>query len=149
MRDKKLLLAVPAFTLLILSLSCHSPKAEKNLTKSDISPGTAKIVGTITAIEPVSTDSGSEGPCSKAPCIAMVKVASAVYGASFPQLVMGKEIRVKFLFTLNKTTKELFPNMADEYPGLKVGQEFTAVVAHILSPDTTVPKFRIYGYETN
>ncbi len=62
-------------------------------------------------------DNGNlSGPCSKAPCIALVKVSSARYGAAFPQLVMGKEVRIKFLFTLEKTTKELFPNMEEEYP---------------------------------
>jgi len=143
----KLLSAALAFTLLILSLSCHSPETEKNLTKSDISPGTAIIVGTITAIEPVSMDSGFEGPCSKAPCIALVKVNSASYGAGFPPLVMGKEIRIKFNFTLVKTTKELFPNLKEEYPGLEVGNRFTAIVSEIKSVDKNVPRFRIYGYE--
>ncbi len=149
MRITKFLFAIMALTLSILLLNCSSPKENKTLSKSDISPGTAKIVGTITEIEPVSDTENLSGPCSKIPCIALVKVSSAVYGASFPQIAMGKEVRMKFLFTLEKTTKELFPNMEEEYPGLKVGDEFTAVVAHIESIDETAPIFQVHGYETN
>lgn len=132
---------------LVLSLSCSSEKESKTLVKSDIAPGTAQIVGTITEIEPVENNSDVSGPCSKAPCIALVKVTSARYGSAFPQLVMGKEIRIKFRFTLEKTTKELFPNMEEEYPGLKVGDEFTAIVSTITNVDETAPKFQINGYE--
>ncbi len=39
--------------------------------------------------------------------------------------------------------------MEETYPGLKVGQEFTALVAHIENIDKTAPKFQIYSYETN
>ena len=52
-------------------------------------------------------------------------------------------------FSLEKTTKELFPNMEETYPGLKAGQEFTALVAHIENIDETVPKFQIHSYELN
>jgi hypothetical protein len=146
----------PFFTgilVLLLSLilmSCSSTKEEKTVKiLSEIPPGNAKIVGTITRIEPVLASSSLNDPCSKAPCIASVKVSSAVYGAAFPSFSMDEEIRIKFLFTLEKTTKELFPNMEETYPGLKVGQEFTALVAHIENIDKTAPKFQIHGYETN
>ncbi len=145
----KFFFAIMALTLSILLLNCSSPKENNKLKVSDISPGTAKIVGTITEIEPVSNNSNPTNPCSKAPCIALVKVSSARYGAAFPQLVMGKEIRIKFRFTLAKSTKELFPNMEEEYPGLKVGDEFTAIVSTIISVDETAPKFQINGYELN
>ena len=135
--------------LIVLSVNCSSTKENKKLILSDISPGTAEIVGTITAIEPISSNSDISGPCSKARCIALVKVTSARYGAAFPPLVMGKEIRIKFRFTLEKTTKELFPNMEEEYPGLKVGDEFRAIVSTIQSIDDTAPKFQINGYELN
>ena len=136
-------------SLIVLSVNCSSTKENKKLILSDISPGTAEIVGTITAIEPISSNSDKTGPCSKARCIALVKVTSARYGAAFPPLVMGKEIRIKFRFTLEKTTKELFPNMEEEYPGLKVGDEFRAIVSTIQSIDDTAPKFQINGYELN
>jgi len=149
MSNTKFFLMMLIFTSALIVLNCSSKEESTKLSKSDISPGTAKIIGTITEIEPVSNNSNPSDPCSKAPCIALVKVSSARYGAAFPQLVMGKEIRVKFLFTLNKTTKDLFPNMEEEYPGLKVGDEFTAVVAHVENIDETAPKFKINGYELN
>ncbi len=147
MNSIKSISAILSFTFLLLSFQCSSPKENKTLNKSNVSPGTAQIVGTITEIEPVSDSSGSSGPCSKAPCIALVKVSSAKYGAAFPQLVMGKEIRVKFLFTLEKTTKELFPNMEEQYPGLKVGDQFSAIVSVTQTVDKSEPHFRIFGYE--
>ena len=145
----KTLFAFAAMTSSILLLSCSSPKENKTLSNSDIAPNTAKIVGTVTEIEPVTGTGNSTVPCDIAPCIALVKVTSAVYGASFPQLAMGKNIRVKFNFTLEKTTKELFPNLKEEYPGLNVGQEFTAIVSHVKNIDETAPEFQIYAYETN
>jgi hypothetical protein len=39
--------------------------------------------------------------------------------------------------------------MEEEYPGLKVGDEFTAIVSTIMSIDDTAPKFQINGYEKN
>jgi hypothetical protein len=146
---RKTLFAVAAISSSILLLSCSSPKENKTLSKSDIPPGHAQIVGVVSEIEPVSDYGNLTGPCSKAPCIALVKVSSAVYGASFPQLKMEKEIKVKFNFTLEKTTKDLFPNMKEEYPGLKEGQEFTALVSHIETIDESAPQFQIYAYETN
>ncbi|NNJ53442.1 MAG: hypothetical protein HKP17_09740 [Ignavibacteriaceae bacterium] len=146
---RKTLFTILVTSLSILLLNCSSPKENKTLSNSDISPGTAKIVGTITEIDPVTDTGNLSGPCSKAPCIALVKVTSAIYGSAFPQFTFGKEVRIKFLFTLKKTTKELFPNMEEEYPGLKVGDEFTATVAHVENIDETAPKFQIYGYEKN
>jgi hypothetical protein len=145
----KTLLTILVTTTSILLLNCSSPKENKTLSESEIPPGHAQLVGVISKIEPISDDASLTGPCSKAPCIALVKVTSAVYGASFPQLVMNKDIRVKFQFTLEKTTKDLFPNMREEYPGLKEGQEFTALVAHVENIDETAPEFQIYGYEKN
>ena len=130
-------------------MNCSTPKENKTLIESKIPPGQAKIVGVITEIEPVSDSSNLNDPCSKTPCIAIVKVSSAVYGAAFPSFSKDDEIRIKFLFTLEKTTKELFPDMEETYPGLKVGQEFTALLSHMEYIDETAPKFQIYSYEPN
>ena len=149
MNIKKYLFIILIITVSILFMSCSTTKENKTLIESNIPPGHAKIVGVITEIEPVSDSSNLNDPCSKVPCIALVKVSSAVYGAAFPSFSQDDEIRIKFLFTLEKTTKELFPNMEETYPGLKVGQEFTALVAHIENIDTTASKFQIHGYESN
>lgn len=149
MNIKKYLFAILVITVSILLMNCITPKENKTLIESKIPPGHAKIVGIIIEIEPVSDSSNLNDPCSKTPCIAIIKVSSAVYGAAFPSFSKDDEIRIKFLFTLEKTTKELFPNMEETYPGLKVGQEFTALVAHMEYIDETAPKFQIYSYETN
>ena len=149
MNNKKYLFTILIFIVSILLMSCSTPKENKTLIESKIPPGHAKVVGIITEIEPVSDSSNLNDPCSKAHCIALVKVTSAVYGAAFPSFTKDEEIRIKFLFTLEKTTKELFPNMEETYPGLKAGQEFTALVAHIENIDETVPKFQIHSYELN
>ncbi len=149
MNIKKYLFTILVITVPILLMNCSTPKENKTLIKSDISPGTAKVVGTIMEIEPVSDSSSLNDPCSKAPCIALVKISSAVYGAAFPSFSKNAEIRIKFLFTLEPTSKELFPNMEEEYPGLNVGDEFTAIVAHVENIDDTAPIFQVYGYETN
>ncbi len=142
----RILVLLLTFTL----VTCSSTKEEKTVKiLSEIPPGNARIVGTITRIEPVLDSSNLNDPCSKAPCIASVKVSSAVYGAAFPSFSKDDEIRIKFIFTLEKTSKELFPNMEETYPGLKVGQEFTALVAHIENIDKTAPKFLVHSYETN
>ena len=149
MNIKKYLFSILVITVSILLMNCSTPKENKTLIESKIPPGHAKIVGIIIEIEPVTDRSNLNDPCSKAPCIALVKVTSAVYVAAFPSFSKDDEIRIKFLFTLEKTTKELFPDMKETYPGLKVGQEFTALVAYTENIDKTVPKFQIYGYETN
>ena len=149
MNIKKYLSTILVITVSILLMNCSTPKENKILIESKIPPGHAKIIGVITKIEPVLDSPNLNDPCSKAPCIAFVKVSSAVYGAAFPSFSKEEEIRIKFLFTLEKTTKELFPDMEETYPGLKVGQEFTALVAHIENIDETAPKFQIHGYERN
>jgi len=149
MNVKNYLFVLLTLTVTILFLNCSTPKENKTLIESKIPPGHAKIIGVITEIEPVAVTSNSNDPCSKAPCIALVKVSSAVYGAAFPMFSKEEEIKINFIFTLEKTTKELFPNMEEEYPGLKVGQEFTAMVAYVENIDKTAPKFQIYGYEIN
>ncbi len=147
MSNTKIFLTMLILASLVVFQNCSSQKENTELSKSDVSPGTAAIAGTITEIEPISSKSDTTGPCSKAPCIALVKVSSARYGAAFPPLVIGKEIRIKFRFTLAKTTKELFPDMKEVYPGLKVGDEFNAIVSTIVNVDDTAPRFQINGYE--
>ncbi|MCH7972589.1 MAG: hypothetical protein IH949_01630 [Bacteroidetes bacterium] len=149
MKLKTFYLILLIFSVTVLYTGCSTIKKEKTPPQkiiSKIPPGHARIVGEITKIEPVAENKDSNDPCSKAPCIAMVKVKGAEYGAGFPSLTINSEIKIKFQFTLVPTSKELFPNMEDSYPGLKVGQEFTALVAHIENIDKTLPSYLIYGY---
>ena len=146
---KRFLFTILALTASIILINCSSTKEKKTIIESNIPPGQAKIVGIISEIELVPDNSAPGDPCSNVPCVALVKVTSATYGAGFPQLAMGKTIRVKFLYTLGKTSKELFPNLKEEYPGLKAGQEFTAMVSYVESIGENTPKYQVHGYTIN
>ena len=133
-----------------LSFNCHkevtkdekTPKLEKRDT---VPPGHAQITGRIIEIEPVSSNGSSSGPCSKVPCTAKVKIESIKYGAGFP--VLGsKEVKIRFAFTLSPTTKDLFPNMDETYPGLNVGDKFKAVAGFESVVGKDQPEFFINGY---
>jgi hypothetical protein len=135
-----------------LSFNCHKEVVKDNETHSPelvkpdtIPPGHAQITGKIILIEPTLSTADSSDPCSKVPCIAKVKVESIEYGAGF-SVLNNKEIRIKFEFTLSPTTKDLFPNMNESYPGLKVGDEFSALTGFQASINDADPKFMVYGY---
>ena len=90
---------------------------------NQIAPGKCRIVGTLVAIDSAMEQSG---PCSKAPCRAIVRIDSILgYGSAFGSpLALNKQIAIRFGFTLAPTTKELFPNMTNRLPGLEIGSKF-------------------------
>jgi hypothetical protein len=90
-----------------------------------IAPGRCRIVGTLVAIDSV-LEKG--GPCSKAPCRGFVRVDSVLgYGAAFGNPVaVSERVDVRFAFTLAPMSKELFPNMTEQLPGLQIGTRFQA-----------------------
>ncbi len=144
----------PLLFFLVLSVSvfsfeCHKEVTKNNdtpkLTKPDtIPPGSAKVSAEVVSIEPV--DKNSAGPCAKFPCIAVVKLESIEYGSAFPVMSVGKNFRVKFNFTLEPTSKEMFPNMKETYPGLKVGDKFEAVVGYMETANDNEPAYTINAY---
>ncbi len=118
-------------SFVLVSFNCNKEVTKDNekpeLQKPDtVPPGHAYINGTVVEILPVQKE--ANGPCSEYPCIANVKVNSIKYGSAFPVISTGKDVEIKFAFTLNKTTKEMFPNMDESYPGLNVGDKFEALV---------------------
>lgn len=139
------LFLIIAFSTLLFN--CGSTKENGELTKLDIPPDHAQIIGEIINIEPISDDPDTETACSMHPCIAKVKVKSAKYGSSFPQLAKDQEIRIKFNFTLDPTNKEMFPEMTESFPGLNEGDKFIALVSHVQNIDPNTPDYQIYGYE--
>ena len=130
---------IVASTLLV---SCRSSKQEKtddghsspaqeyssasSLENASIAPGYCRIVGTVVHIDSILDLTDKSSPCSKAPCLASVKVDSIIgYGSSFIEpLSTGDTVFIKFMFTLSPTTKELFPDMKGSYPGLLLGSQF-------------------------
>ena len=143
-----------SFSFILSSINCHKEVAKDKTDKAlaepnKIPPGHAEITGKIVEIEPVSKLGEENDPCSKVPCMAKVKVDGVTYGAGFPVLSKNKEIMIKFNFTLMPTTKELFPNMDDSYPGLKVGDKFTAITGFTNPIGTDQPEFFVNGYSKN
>ncbi len=113
-----------------------------------IAPGKCRIVGTVVAIDP-SLESG--GPCSKAPCRAVVRVDSILgYGSAFGNpLALQAQIPVRFAFTLERTSKDLFPNMTDQYPGLAIGSRFQTDIESAVEMQSAGGRssYTVYGYK--
>lgn len=146
--------------ILAVSFSCCSKEIvheqdgrrspiQQKIRENKISPGHCRIIGTIVSIDS-SLDKGSrKDPCSMKPCNAEVRVDSIIgYGSSFPPLLTGRVIRIHFYFTLSATTKELFPNLREFYPGLQVGSSFLGdvEVLHQMNESDSTMRYAIYGY---
>ena len=114
-----------------------------------VAPQRCRIVGTLVGINQELLKEGN-GPCSKVPCRGVVRIDSILgYGSSFGNpLAIGQRVNIHFAFTLAPTTKELFPNMTETYPGLEVNSRFQADVESM--PDMNTPTdrvlYQVYGY---
>jgi hypothetical protein len=142
--------------LLLLLLGIISCNCSKDISKTPklaepnkIPPGYAEIIGEIVEIEPITKMSDKNDPCSKAPCMAKVKIESASYGAGFPTLNKNDNVIIKFNFTLMPSSKDMFPNMDEFYPGLKVGDKFKALTGFVNKIGNDQPEYFVYGYSKN
>ena len=165
-----LLRIVSAFVLVVYALSCSSADesssesvessesiqslSEQPLLPSftgNIPPNHVRIVGTIVEINENLTSTDPSDPCSRAPCIATVRIDSVKgYGAAFAGvLTLGNRIEMRFPFTLGDT-KEIIPGMIDYYPGLSLGSQFLADVEsrQVFDPGArSTIEYIIFGYE--
>ena len=159
MRNK---LMITGLVSLCFILGCSS---EKNITikknnngdaqttsaqSNKIPPGQCRIVGTIISIDSTLDKYSSKDPCSIHPCNAVVRVDSIIgYGNSFPPLRQRSSINLNFIFTLGPTTKDLFPNLNEFYPGLSTGDSFIGNISVRLVMNTSkkLKQFEIYGYQ--
>ncbi|MBW8051504.1 MAG: hypothetical protein FVQ77_14430 [Cytophagales bacterium] len=124
-----------------------TPTSNTNNNSSQIS---CRIIGSIVHIYDNFQLHDTSGVCAKAPCEAIVKIETIKRrGASFTgAIAAGEKIKVHFAFTLNPTTKELFPNMAARYPGLKKNDKFVAdIQSRLAIGGNENAKYVIYGYE--
>lgn len=96
-----------------------------------ISPDHCRIVGTVVSIDEA-LSSASGDPCSKAPCLATVRIDEVLgYGSGFTsRLAKGNQFVMRFQYTLSPTTT-LFPEMSPPMPGLTAGAQFQADVRQI------------------
>lgn len=149
--------------LVVIILGCRSTQQE-SMRRDDgqqeqkkpadpgpgIPPNHARIVGTIVSMTSFSS-ANADDPCSKAPCIAVVKIESIEgFGSGFTEPVgPGKEVRVRFRYTL-APTKDLFPEMSPPMPGLKNGSRFKAdlmMTGVSIAGEPLVKTFSVDRYE--
>ncbi len=148
MNSSKLLLPYILVFSLITFFSCNSVP-ETTLTKN-INPNNCRIAGTIISIEEISEKSG---PCSNNPCVATVKINNVIgtgFGFNVP-LIKNDTIKIKFEFTLSETSKEMFPALNFQLPGLSIGDKFIGdveMIEAIQLINSSKPKFhhRIFNY---
>ncbi len=132
---KRLSAAFSSMILFVLLLSCSSTKEmtdQKEMpapTGPGIAPGHCRIVATVVKIEN-DPSANADDPCSKAPCLATVRVENVLgTGSGFARtLPKGSEIQVRFSLTLGPT-KEMLPQVTPPLPGLSVGMKFQADIA--------------------
>jgi len=120
----------------VLALSCSAAKkgGEKEAAQMEkpaqpgpgVPPNHCRIIGTIVSIDQMLA-TGSDDPCSKAPCVATVKVEEVVgTGSGFTDMIgSGKEIKVRFQTTL-APTQDMLPHIMPALPGLQNGSRFQA-----------------------
>ncbi|HLA68070.1 MAG TPA: hypothetical protein VJN65_00055 [Bacteroidota bacterium] len=134
---KRPLVVFSAFILILLLISCSSTKdmADQNQNSAPqpagpgVPPSHCRILGTVVKIEDYRSTK-SDDPCSKAPCVATVRVEEVLgYGSGFSRtLHKAAEIRVHFRLTLGPT-KEILPEVVPPLPGLSVGSRFQADIS--------------------
>ncbi len=156
--------AMCLIVLCLFSFSCRSSRKEEAGGENSkdkvqqippigetIPPNHCRIVATVVAIDSSYRSGNSSDPCSKAPCRASVRVEEIVgYGPAFTRpLAVGEVIPVSFAFTV-APTKDLFPNMTQSYPGVRVGTRITTDVQgleDIVKEGGPHVSFSIYDYK--
>lgn len=149
---KKTLYFLFIISIFSFLIGCHKEISKDTVNNhilaepNKISPGQAEITGQIVEILPVDISLIENDPCSKVPCRASVRIENITYGPGFP--TMQKDtLMLKFNFTLMSTTKEMFPNMDDSYPGLKIGDRFIGMIGFENIMGKNQPEFYINGYK--
>ncbi len=116
-----------------------------------IPSGECRIDAEVIKIDSTLLGDGSNDPCSKAPCIAWIKVKNIIgYGAGTATVKKGDTLKTKFAFTLNPTTKETFPTLKEQLPGLSEGSSFRADIQLLPSDPSSMKKeklYLVYGYK--
>ena len=138
-------------SIFLSSLGCHKEISKdinnKELAEPNRIPsGHAELTGQIIEILPIDKSQNEKDPCSNAPCKAKVKIENITYGPGFPT-ISGSNVILNFNYTLMPTTKEMFPNMNESYPGLNVGDKFSALTGFESIIGKDQPEFYVNGYK--
>lgn len=138
------------FIFLQIFIGCSQTPQYKSSLSESINPNTCRIVGTVEAIEDFKDTSG---PCSTQPCVATVKINNIISrGMGFTEVLSSNDIiHLKFEFTLNPTSEEMFPKLKKKFPGLKIGDKFKGDIEKVLSIKVegieTPDIYRIFNYD--
>lgn len=133
---------------IVLSCSCKTAEQKTTLPpggEGTSNPMSCKVHGQVIKIYPPLP--AGQGTCSQYPCYADVRIIDISDCGSSVALAVntGDTIKMKFEFTLNNT-KEAFPNMKAQYPGLKQGSRFTSWAEYRMRP-ASGGEFVVYGYD--
>jgi len=134
---KKTIFSTALLLSLLYILACNS---SQNITvlPNKVAPNNCRINGIIISVE----DNN----------FAKVKIDNVIKsGTSFKTpLIKNDTIKIKFEFTLSKTSEEMFPNLNNQLPGLNIGDKFTADIEKIdlIQNDKKVDNFqyRVFTY---
>ncbi len=137
MRQRIAVFIILFFVTGIISCTSNVSKQQKEAIPPQgkhFAPGTVEISGRIISIDSTRMSEDPKEPCGKYPCWAMIKVESvAGYGAGAPHIGQGDTLETKFAFTLGPATKDLFPNLKVNMPGLQKGSLFSASVRPLMT----------------
>ncbi len=163
-----LLRVIIVVALLGFGLSCSKNAQQKtdseasNLKMDSTSSGLSKNVGVgipvgycrvvaeVVSIDEVLDTDNPDEPCGKAPCNAKIRIVRVVgTGMSFsPPVMVDNTYDARFAYTTGPTT-ELFPDMAEQYPGVKVGDQIQVDLAGVKPSMGSQEKsgaYTIHGY---
>ncbi len=133
-------------------LGCASTKKITNanlISNQKIAPGECRVNAEIVKIDSALIGNPGNDPCSKAPCIAWIKINNIIgYGAGSAELKRGDTLKTKFSFTLSPTSKETFPTLNEQLPGLKEGSSFIADIQPIPTGFSDKTKERLFLVNT-
>ncbi|MCL5030911.1 MAG: hypothetical protein M1480_18035 [Bacteroidetes bacterium] len=150
----KVIFSVIALIFFAGITGCVSNKkivTEKSVFEQNIPPGQCRVEAQVMKIDSLLSGNSGNDPCSKSPCIAWIKIKNIIgYGAGSSTLNIGDTLKTKFAFTLAPTTKEIFPKLIENLPGLTEGSSFEADIQLLPSNPSSKNKekiYLIYGYE--
>lgn len=141
------------FLTVILYIGISGCSSNKKIIneKSVIPPNVCRVKAEVVKIDSTLLGGTNNDPCSKAPCIAWIKVKDIIgYGAGSATVKKNDILKTKFAFTLSPTTKESFPTLKEQLPGLEVGSLFVAdiqLLPNILSSAKKEKLYLVYSYK--
>jgi len=117
---------LPLIVISCFLWSCKSQDASSsNKTELGLpsSNGSTVLIAKVLEIYDEKT---STYPCSEVACMAKVRIEKVVISSAntLEPFSSGQEGKMRFEFSLSKTTKKLFPNLDKRLPGLNAGDRF-------------------------